>query len=359
MANRENVEAMIDKYPTWNDYWEDKRPKLHKISVPMYVTASYSTGLHTEGSLRGYFLSSSEDKWLRIQHTQEWHDIYQQHNIDELQQFFDKYLKGDNNGWEKTPKMRVSLLGYNRPSVVNRPIATYPPHNFKWNTLYLDGMTTTLQAKPRPNEEVSSYDSTADWSYPPKEYVGFTHTFNKYTELCGFAKAELFMSTPDHNDMDVHIIIRKLDSYGNPVVHFNIPFKDLPAGTTEKDIPIENIWRYVGPNGRLRASHRAVGDEPDYPSEKLALMSKAYVWHPHNKEEKFESNKIVKLDISLWAGGMIFDAGESMRLDILGHEPRIPEFDGLDKMLKNFNVGRHQVYTGGKYPSSLLIALSE
>ena len=57
---------MIDRYPLWNAYWEDKRPKLWKINVPMYATASYSTGLHTEGSLRGYFLSSSTEKWYAL-----------------------------------------------------------------------------------------------------------------------------------------------------------------------------------------------------------------------------------------------------------------------------------------------------
>ena len=61
--NREHVEAMIDKYPTWNSYWEDKKPQLHKINVPMYALASYSTGLHTVGSLRGFFLSSTQEKW--------------------------------------------------------------------------------------------------------------------------------------------------------------------------------------------------------------------------------------------------------------------------------------------------------
>jgi predicted acyl esterase len=54
---------MVERYPLWNSYWEDKKPKLDKITVPMYVTASYSTGLHTEGSMRGFFLSSSKDKW--------------------------------------------------------------------------------------------------------------------------------------------------------------------------------------------------------------------------------------------------------------------------------------------------------
>jgi uncharacterized protein len=304
-------------------------------------------------------LSGFDIARIRFNPSQEWHDIYQQNNIDELQQFFDKYLKGEDNSWDKTPRMRVSLLGYNRPSVINRPISAYPPENFKWQKLYLDGLTRTLQHKPRLNEEVLGYDATADWSYPPQDFVGFAHTFEKYTELCGFAKVELFMSAPSHDDMDVHVIIRKLDAMGKPLQHFNIPFKDLPPGTTETNIPKENIWRYIGPSGRLRASHRAVGVEPGYPEEKLALLSKAYVWHPHDKEEKLELNQIVKLEISLWPGGMIFEQGESMRLDVLGHEPRIPEFEGLDRQLRNFNVGRHMVHTGGKYPSSLYVALSE
>lgn len=60
---REDVVAMIEKYPLMNAYWEDKKPKLANIKVPMYVLASYSTGLHTEGSIRGWKYSSSKDKW--------------------------------------------------------------------------------------------------------------------------------------------------------------------------------------------------------------------------------------------------------------------------------------------------------
>ncbi|XP_014550244.1 hypothetical protein COCVIDRAFT_115999 [Bipolaris victoriae FI3] len=358
LNNREHVEDMIDKYPLWNAYWEDKRPKLWNINVPMYATASYSTGLHTEGSLRGYFLSSSAEKWLRICSTQEWHDIYQPNYIDELQSFFDKYLKGIQNDWEATPRMRLALLGYNQPSIVDRPISRLPPENFVWQSFYLDGLTSTLQRRPRINEHALTYDATVAWSYPPKEYAGFRLTFEKYTELCGFSKAKLYMSTPDHDDMDVYVVIQKLDKNGKMLQQFNIPFRDLPPEVAEKDIPGENIMRYIGPNGRLRASHRAVQKEPDYPDEKLELLSPAYVWHPHDKVEKLKKDQVVELEIMLWAGGMIFERGESLRLDILGHDPRWPEFKGLDKSLRNFNVGKHRVHTGGEYPSSLYIALS-
>jgi predicted acyl esterase len=61
--NREDVVEMIKRYPLMNAYWEDKKPKLQNIKIPMYVLASYSTMLHTEGSIRGWKYASSAEKW--------------------------------------------------------------------------------------------------------------------------------------------------------------------------------------------------------------------------------------------------------------------------------------------------------
>lgn len=65
---------MVEKYGVWNDYWEDKKPKLRNITVPMYATASFSTGLHTEGSLRGFQLSRSSEKWYDTDPSFHWKD---------------------------------------------------------------------------------------------------------------------------------------------------------------------------------------------------------------------------------------------------------------------------------------------
>ncbi|GIZ45817.1 hypothetical protein CKM354_000896800 [Cercospora kikuchii] len=353
---REDVAAMVDQYPLWNDYWEDKKPKLREIAVPMYATASYSTGLHTEGSLRGFQLASSTEKWLRWTTTQEWHDIYQKENIDDLQRFFDKYMKGIDNGWEKTPRIRQSMLGHNRPSVVNRPATEYPPSDFRYETLYLDAATGTLTGAQVSEEANSGYqaDSSTD------EGCFFTHTFHEYTELCGISKVKLFMSTDDHNDMDVYVVLRKLDKHGTALWHQNIPMKDLPPGTNPSDIPNENVWRYIGPSGRLRASHREIIQEglPNLStSEYNDLMGPAYVYHPHTSEQKLAKGEIVELEISLWPGGIVFDAGESMGLEVKGRHPILPEFEGLEKKIVNFNVGRHKLHTGGKFDSQLLVSL--
>lgn len=50
---------------------------------------------------------------LRVHPCQEWYDLYQQDTDDELQKFFDRYMKGIENDWESTPKVRVSILRCN------------------------------------------------------------------------------------------------------------------------------------------------------------------------------------------------------------------------------------------------------
>lgn len=158
--------------------------------------------------------------------------------------------------------------------------------------------------------------------------------------------------------MDVFVIIRKLDSHGRVLQHLNIPEKDWPRGMTAEEQPLYIFYRYMGPNGRLRASHRAVEREPGLTEEQIKLMSEGYVYHPHDTEEKLQKNQVVELNITIWAGGIIFDKGESMRLEVKGVPTIQPEFEGQAERRKNHNVGRHVIHTGGQYKSALYVPLS-
>lgn len=61
---QEDILAMLEKFPTYNDYWESKRGRMKQIVIPAYVLASYSTALHTFGSFRGFNEIASAEKWL-------------------------------------------------------------------------------------------------------------------------------------------------------------------------------------------------------------------------------------------------------------------------------------------------------
>jgi predicted acyl esterase len=186
----------------------------------------------------------------------------------------------------------------------------------------------------------------------------FTHTFDKYTELIGWSKATLFMSCNDLDDLDVYVVLRKLDRHGKPLLNYNIPRNDWNHGVTEDEIPDFNTYEYIGPSGRLRASKRAIGVEPGLTEEQLQSKTPAELWFPHDKSEKIPPGDVVKLEIPIWPGGITFDAGESIRLEIKGHDPLFPEHGPCYRAPKNQNKGRHFVHTGGDHPASLLLPLA-
>lgn len=292
---------------------------------------------------------------LRVHPTQEWHDLYQPASNDDLQKFFDRYLVGKQNDWEATPKVRLSLLRFNGPPILNRAESDYPPARVEYKEFYLDGRSNKILAGALPSDiSITSYQSDS-WD---DNGVHFTWTFDKYTELVGYSKATIYVSTKDSDDMDVYVVIRKLDSAGNLLVNYNIPLKDMPPGTTESDIPNENLHKHVGPQGRLRASLRKVlAEDPGIPVEARHKRSPAEVYHPYDTEEKIPPGEVVELQISLWPTGIVFHPGETLRFEVKGHESNYPEFQPLYRKPTNLNRGKHSLYTGGNYKSRLLLPL--
>lgn len=60
---QEDVAAMAKSTTTTNDYLEDKRADFSKVKIPAYIGASYSTDIHTIGSLRAFEEIPHPNKW--------------------------------------------------------------------------------------------------------------------------------------------------------------------------------------------------------------------------------------------------------------------------------------------------------
>ncbi|KPI34684.1 Cocaine esterase [Cyphellophora attinorum] len=320
---REDFATMIEKHPHYNQYWADKTPKIKNIEIPM----------------------------LRIHPTQEWHDLYQPESNDDLQRFMDHYLAGKDNGWEFTPKVRVSLLRFNRPAIAHRVEDNYPPSRTTYRTLYLDSKAGSLVPEVPMQDATVSYASD-DWE---DDGAHFTYKFDKYTELVGPSKATLYMSTKASDDMDVFVIIRKLDMEGRPLISLNIPLKNQPHGTREEDIDDMNLYKHNGPSGRLRASKRALDQDPDLSEAQRRSQTPTELWYPYTKEEKVPPGQVVELQIAIWPSGIAFEAGESLRFEVKGHDHPLHEFVGIHKQLTTLNTGEHTIHTGGSHASHVLL----
>lgn len=181
------------------------------------------------------------------------------------------------------------------------------------------------------------------------DFVEFTHTFAEPFTLIGPSKAVLFMSCPDHDDMDVFVIIRKADKNGKVLRNLNIPLKELELGPsiTEDDVEDTNPLKYIGPSGILRASHRAIDPK----------LSKSH-WpaHDHTREDKvLPPGTVVRMEIGIWAAAIHFEAGEKLLFRVAGHQMTLAEFVPLRGGFKTGNKGTHAVHYGGQYESYLII----
>jgi len=318
--------SMIKKYPLMNAYWNDRIACVENIEIPAYVVASYNP-LHTHGTFDAFRRLSSHDKWLRVHNTQEWPDYYNPENIEDLRRFFDHYLKGLENGWEKTPMVRISILDPGGEDQVNRAEKEWPLARTQYEKLYLDANTKTFSTEPLKEEFSTRYKADDG-----KGQATFTLKFNEDIELTGYMKLRLWVEADGADDMDLFVYVRKLDEKGNHLPAFVLVFPN------------------PGVRGILRVSHRELDEKRSTPSEPYLL---------HSREQLLKPGEIVPVEISLWPIGMIWHAGQKLRLEVQGYASWWMEdklFPGGPIFRYNVrNKGEHIIHTGGRYDSHLLV----
>ena len=337
---KEDILTEVELYPQINELWENKIPEFEKITVPAYVVASYSNTLHTAGTFRAWRRIASEDKWLRIHNGQEWPDYYDEANVEDLRRFFDRFLKDEENGWEETPRVRYSVLDLQGGDQVGLTADSFPPKDVTPTRYYLDGLTRTLATEVSGVQVPAAYDVASN-----PNAVSFITRFDKETVMIGYPKANLWVEARGSDDMDLFVLVQKLDAFGTPLQAFTVPNQSAMAhDLTDHG---STILRYKGSDGRLRVSARNLDE---------ALSSEDVPAHTFDRVEKLAPEQIVNVEIDLLPIGLAFHAGEQLRFiissaNLLGTlMPGIREYVGA-------NAGQHVIHTGGEHPSYLQLPI--
>ena len=333
---KEDVLTEAEQHPLADGLWADKVPDFARITVPAYVVASYSNTLHTAGTFRAWRRMTSPDKWLRIHHTQEWPDYYDEANVEDLRRFFDHYLRGEDNGWEQTPRVRYPVLDLEGGDRVGVPAEQFPPADVTSTTYYLDGRSRTLTTTAPSEATEVGYAVDAN-----PDAASFLLRFDRDTTLVGYPKAHLWVEAQGADDMDLFVLVQKLDAHGTPLQAFTVPNR----GAMAHDLTDHGatILRYKGSDGRLRVSLRHLDE---------ALSTDDVPAHSFDRVEKLSPGEIVEVEIDLLPVGLAFRAGQQLRFvvssrNLLGTMmPGIREYVGA-------NRGRHVIHTGGEHASAL------
>ena len=344
--------------PFMCDYWEDKAARVENIEIPAYVVASYTNSVHTHGSFAGFRRMASKEKWLRVHNTSEWFDYYTPENVEDLRRFFDHYLKGIDNGWEQTPRVRLSVLNPGGTDIVGRAEEDFPLARTQYHKLYLSAADSALLTSLPADQAVSEYQSDS-----ARHEVTYRYRMERPTEITGYMKLHLWVSAPDHDDMDLAVRVEKLSRDGQP----------LPDRT----------GNLIAATGLMRVSMRQLDE---------ARSTEAEPYYTFTTEQKLKPGEIVPVEIEIWPMGLYFDEGEILQLTVGAYQPAnaaipfgsasisVPR-DGFTYMPgqpvemmtvggnatqcadpaevvvspATHNAGRHRIYTGGEYDSYLYV----
>jgi predicted acyl esterase len=323
-ALAEDFLAERDRHPLDDDWWASRRPRLDAIDVPALVCASWSDHrLHTRGSLEGFERIGSRDKWLFTHGRRKWETFYSSEARELQRRFFDHFLKGEDNGWERTPRVRLEVRK-TRDDYGVRFESSWPLPGITYTPLYLDAKTEQLAGQPLPDASTVQYRSTGTRG---REHAWFVYRFGCDTELTGSMALELWVSTSEGDDLDLFAVVHKLGPAGDELhfYGFNGFAKDAVA------------------KGWLRVSHRETDAQKSRPGRP---------WHTHRHRQPVAPEEIVPADIEILASSTLFESGSSLAVEVLGRDAaRYPGF----RHRRTVNRGYHTIHTGGRFDSHLLV----
>jgi predicted acyl esterase len=336
-ARVERPDMMAQAHKLMDAYWQDKAARLESITVPTYAVTDVVTDLHRMGTFEGYRRLGSKDKWLRVDNRQEWTDQYDPANEADLLKFFDHFLRGADNGWQDTPKVRMAVLDPGGEDRLNVPYTSWPLQQTQYERIYL-GANQQLQVTPATTNIQASYPATTGQAV-------FTYRFANDTQLTGYLKARLWVEAKDAREADIFVLVEKLNRDGKLLTPDEISARQY--------YPIPP----AGAHGRLRVSLRKL--DPTLSRDFIPIQS-------FDQPEMLHPGEIVQVDIAIMPVSEIFHAGEQLRLTIAGHEFTAPPGASPTGMLAFMpklpplptnNAGVHIIHGGGSYPSFLQIAV--
>src|SRR6266545_783015 len=108
--NRADLAADVLAHPLDDEYYRGRTPDFSKITVPLLSAANWGgQGLHPRGNFEGFSRSSSAQNWLEVHGLEHWTHFYTNYGRDLQKRFFDHFLKGLDNGWDKQPRVQLQV----------------------------------------------------------------------------------------------------------------------------------------------------------------------------------------------------------------------------------------------------------
>ena len=149
--NRSNFGGDIVAHPLDDDYHRARSPVWSKVKVPFLSAANWGgQPLHPRGNFEGFVRAASKQKWLEAHGIEHWTHFYTDYGRNLQLRFFDYFLHGKKNGWDKQPPVQLQVRHVDR--FVERAEKEWPLKRTKWTKFYLDPADGALGDKAGQEE---------------------------------------------------------------------------------------------------------------------------------------------------------------------------------------------------------------
>jgi predicted acyl esterase len=284
--NRSDFGDEILAHPLDDAYHRARSPVWEKVVTPFLSAANWGgQGLHPRGNFEGFVRAAAKQKWLEAHGIEHWTHFYTDYGRQLQKRFFDYFLKGEPNGWDRQSRVQLQVRRVDR--FVERHENEWPIARTQWTKFHLHPATHTLERKPASAAGSVTYDGMGDG-------VTFLSTpLDKETEITGPLAARLFVSSATA-DADLFLVFRVFTPDLREVVFM---------GAIDPHTPIAQGW--------LRASHRKL-------DPKLSTPYRPY--HTHDEKQPLRPGEVVALDVEIWPTSIVVPAGHRIALTVRGRD---------------------------------------
>jgi len=325
-SHRSNFGNDCFSHPLDDEYWKSRMPDWSKVTTPLLTAANWGgTGLHPRGNIEGFVRAASKNKWLEAHGIEHWTHFYTDYGRLLQKRFFDHFLKGIDNGWQKQPRVQLQVRHVDK--FVERMENEWPLARTQWTKLYLNLADLTLSREPVKGAGDVTYEGFGDgvtFLLPP---------LKEETEITGPSAAKLFVSSSTA-DADLFLVLRVFTPDLKEVVF---------QGAVEPHAPIAQGW--------LRASHRKIDPQ---------LSTPYRPYHTHDEKQPLTPGQPIDLDVEIWPTCIVVPAGYRIALTVRGKDYVYPgggggrlsnmkvEFTGCGPFLHAEPGDRPPAFFGGR-----------
>jgi predicted acyl esterase len=294
--NRADTPAEAKQHVLYDAYYAARTPDFSQIETPLLSAGNWGgMGLHTRGNFEGYLAAGSKQKWLEVHGDTHFTHFYSNYGEALQKKFFGHFLKGQDTGWDKQPRVSLNIRHPGEKFVL-RAENEWPLKRTQWTKYFLQPDGGLSAEIPKADTKLS-YGTTGDG------LIFGTPPLTKSLEITGPVAAKLWVSS-ETTDADLFLVLRLFDPQGKEVTFIGSNDPRTPTGL-----------------GWLRASHRKLDPKKSLPYRP---------WHTHDEIQPLKPGEPAELDIEIWPTCIVVPEGYRLALSVRGRDY---EVDGSDVAL--------------------------